>query len=90
MDKKKKTKLKDRNFPVKDINKKHIIITIKNGGFPPIKYLNPPEPINKNPNSDRLMQPNRKIVNIKELLNNTNTKINIFDDDNEDSIEIKS
>ncbi len=87
----KKDKQKDRSFPVKKIEKKDIDNKIKNGGFPPIKYLNYDKTINKKEGT-RFSSPEKKIVNIKELLNN-NIKKNSFiinTDESDEKIVIKN
>ena len=63
-------------------------ISVKNGGFPPIKYLNPNETIDKSLDSSRSIPPTKtKTVNIKQLLDTT-AVTNAFDD-KDDEIEIK-
>ena len=62
-------------------------VSVKNGGFPPIKYLNPNEIMNKSLETSRLIDPIKKTVNIKELLT-TKTASNSFNDE-DDVIEIK-
>ncbi len=69
------------------MDKKSKMSSVKNGGFPPIKYLNNNESFDKIANTSRLIQPNKKSVDIKRLLD-TKQPINTFVDTDDDNIEV--